>query len=329
MKTLISQGLRFDGSRLLVLDQTRLPHEEIWIVCESPDHMVHIIQHLQVRGAPLIGISAALSLAHFVEQGATHEQIMLAAQKLKTARPTAVNLAYCINTQLEAYGSDHNQQKIIETAQALFETDIELSEAMSNFGAELIQNGENILTHCNTGCLVTTGIGTALGVVYKAHEQGKNIHVYVDETRPLLQGARLTTWELTRANIPHTLICDNMAASLMKAGKIQRVLVGADRIAANGDTANKIGTYNLAVLAYYHQIPFHIVAPETTIDMSCATGDDIVIELRKADEVRGTAATPTSPVYNPAFDVTPAKLITSHITNKRQKCPEGYRQQIQ
>jgi len=208
--------------------------------------------------------------------------------------------------------------------QNLFEEDALLSQKISSFGAEMIKSGESILTHCNTGGLVTTGIGTALGVILEAHRQGKKIHVYVDETRPLLQGGRLTTWELLRSGVPHTLICDNMAASLMKAGKIQRVIVGADRIAKNGDSANKIGTYSVAALAHLHQIPFHIAAPKTTIDWNCPNGEGIVIEERSGTEVKGVSGTfgqiawapPNSNTYNPAFDVTPKSFITSFITDQ-------------
>ncbi|OFZ80758.1 MAG: S-methyl-5-thioribose-1-phosphate isomerase [Bdellovibrionales bacterium RIFOXYD1_FULL_55_31] len=188
-----------------------------------------------------------------------------------------------------------------------------LCEAMAEHGSALIQDGDSILTHCNTGGLATAGIGTALGVIRRAHEQGKRLHVYVDETRPLFQGARLTAWELQKLGIPYTLICDNMAASLMGQGKVSRIFVGADRIARNGDAANKIGTYSLAVQAAYHRIPFYVVAPRTTLDEKCATGKDIPIEERAPDEVRGGHSPKFAPVYNPAFDVTPRTLITELI----------------
>lgn len=318
MKTLLSQALKFENNALLVLDQTQLPHDEVWLDCQSPDEMVAIIKRLSVRGAPLIGVAAALALAHYVEQGATTEEIEIAAAKLVAARPTAVNLSYCIHAQMKAYRQMRDQQVIVDMAEFLFEEDARLSQSISEQGAALIQAGESILTHCNTGGLVTTGIGTALGVIIRAHQQGKNIHVFVDETRPLLQGARLTTWELLRAGVPHTLICDNMAACLMRDKKIHRVITGADRIAANGDTANKIGTYGVAALAYMHGIPFHIAAPKTTIDLTCLTGQEIEIEQRKSSEVRGYTNTQwapqESPVFNPSFDVTPKKFITNFIT---------------
>eukprot|EP00696_Hemimastix_kukwesjijk_P010422 gnl/Hemi2/23147_TR7764_c0_g1_i1.p1 gnl/Hemi2/23147_TR7764_c0_g1~~gnl/Hemi2/23147_TR7764_c0_g1_i1.p1 ORF type:complete len:244 (-),score=45.46 gnl/Hemi2/23147_TR7764_c0_g1_i1:115-846(-) len=209
----------------------------------------------------------------------------------------------------------------VRTAESLWDEEVDMYNKMARHGATLISQGEGILTHCNTGALATPGIGTALGVIREAHRQGKNIHVFVDETRPLLQGGRLTTYELQKEGIPHTLICDNMAASLMRAGRIQRVLVGADRIAVNGDFANKIGTYSAAVCAHHHGIPFHCVAPVTTLDFSCATGASIPIEERSLEEVRGVAgsfgsvrwAPQDTPAFNPAFDVTPLDLTTSII----------------
>ena len=305
------------------LDQQKLPFVEEWLICQSPEEMVGMIKELKVRGAPLIGVAAALSLAQYVARGATRSQIELAAQKLSSARPTAYNLSYCISRQMAAYAKNGDPNSIIQTAEELFEEDKRLSFAIAEHGSRLIQPGESILTHCNTGGLVTTGIGTALGAMIQSHRDGKKIHIYVDETRPLLQGARLTCWELSREGVPHTLICDNMAASLMHKGKIQRVIVGADRIAANGDTANKIGTYSIAALAHLHGIPFHIAAPRTTIDYRCSHGDEIVIEERMPEEVKGVVGTfgaikwapQISCVYNPAFDVTPAKWIESFITD--------------
>lgn len=321
MKELISFALRYQNNQLLVLNQKKLPSVAEWIVCESPQHMYEIIHSLAVRGAPLIGIAAALALADFCVKGADRNEVLLAAQHLKSARPTAVNLAYCIDRQLQALEETDDLSSIVRMAEELFFEDKQLCEKIAAHGGEIIEEGDNILTHCNTGQLVTTGIGTALGVIFKANQQGKNIHIYVDETRPLLQGARLTAWELQQANIPYTLICDNMAASLMRAGKVQKILVGADRIAANGDFANKIGTYNLAVLAHYHQIPFYVVAPYTTIDQNCPSGKAIIVEERAGNEVRGAAgyfgeiiwSVPECQVYNPAFDVTPAALVTAFI----------------
>lgn len=321
MKNLNSLGLRVEQNRLFVLNQQKLPAQEEWLECKTPQDMFEMIQTLKVRGAPLIGVSAAMALAQFAEQCSDADDIQEAATLLKSARPTAVNLAHCIDRQLRAFSQTSDREAIIQMAEDLFVEDAILCEKMADYGAQFISPGDNVLTHCNTGGLVTTGIGTALGVIIHAHNQQKNIHVYVDETRPLLQGARLTAWELQRAQVPCTLICDNMAASLMRKNKIQGIFVGSDRIAANGDVANKIGTYNLAVLAKHHGVPFYVVAPYTTFDPDCSTGDDIVIEERMSAEVRGfhvgDAAISWSPdgcsVYNPAFDVTPAALVTAYI----------------
>lgn len=318
----MSLSLQYKAGTLLVLNQQKLPFEEEWIHCESPTHMHDIIRSLQVRGAPLIGIAAALSLAHYSEcSSRSIAEIQAAARMLKLSRPTAVNLAHCIDRQLVAL---EKGESIVTVAEELFFEDADLCERIAANGLSLVESGDNILTHCNTGGLVTTGIGTALGVVFNAHKNGKSLHVYVDETRPLLQGARLTAWELKRAGVPYTLICDNMAASLMKAGKIQKIIVGADRIAKNGDFANKIGTYNLAVLAKHHDIPFYVAAPYTTVDTNCPSGNDIVIEQRSGDEVRGAEcgfgkfiwSMPDCHVFNPAFDVTPGELVTGFILDQ-------------
>lgn len=321
MRELKSLGLQYINNQVLVLDQQKLPLEEEWIVCESPQHMHDLIRSLKVRGAPLIGVAAALSLAHYAESTKSPAEILTAARLLKSSRPTAVNLAHCIDRQIAAFASTEDPKSVVKVAEDLFLEDEKLCIKIAQNGFDLIKSGDTILTHCNTGSLVTTGIGTALGIIFNAYEQGKKIHVYVDETRPLLQGGRLTTWELNHFQIPFTLICDNMAASLMRNGKIQKIIVGADRIAKNGDFANKIGTYNLAVLAHYHKIPFYVAAPYTTIDPDCKNGAAIHIEERSADEVRGVEtgfgkfiwSLSDCPVYNPAFDVTPAELVTSFI----------------
>lgn len=315
-------AIRYDQGELQVLNQQKLPHELEWIQVETPEQMVEIITSLKVRGAPMIGIAAVLSLSQLAQRGASRETLEQAAELLKHSRPTAVNLA----TYIERILTEMNKQidfrlAVIQTASAIYEEDINLCQQIGTAGADLIEEGEHILTICNTGSLATAGIGTALGVIKTAQAQGKKVHVYACETRPLLQGGRLTAWELEQNAIPYTLICDSMAAMLMRQGKIDRVLVGADRIAINGDFANKIGTYSLAVLAQYHKIPFHVVAPYTTIDPNCPNGDAIKIEQRAADEVRGAAGSfgkviwspINAPVYNPAFDVTPAQLITSYI----------------
>lgn len=325
MKSLFSTALKFENNRLRVLNQQALPQKEEWLISSTIADMVDIIYTLKVRGAPLIGVSAALALAQFVEQGADDQAIFIAAEQLRSARPTAVNLAYCVDRLLNTYkNSNGNKESVIREAELIFEEDARLCLEMAKHGAKFIDDGDNILTHCNTGGLVTTGIGTALGVIIHSHRQGKKVHVYVDETRPLLQGGRLTAWECVQQGIPHHIICDNMAATLLRQSKIDKIFVGADRIAKNGDVANKIGTYSLAVLAHYHNVPFYVVAPYTTVDLQCATGADIHIEQRSADEVKGAKGTfgqvtwspEQSPAYNPSFDVTPNNLITAIILDK-------------
>jgi len=307
-------SIRVKHNELQIIDQTKLPHEEHWVTCSHPDIMIDAIKKLKVRGAPLIGVAAALSLAQFVESGASQVDFKEKAAELKKSRPTAVNLMWAVDRLLSV-----SFDRVIQTAYFILEEDIALCEGMATHGVSLIQDGDSILTHCNTGGLATAGIGTALSVIIKAHQSGKKIHVYVDETRPLLQGGRLTTWELGKRNIPYTLICDSMAAQLMRDGKIQKVFLGSDRIALNGDFANKIGTYSVAVNAYHHKIPFYVVAPRSTIDFSCENGNQIPIEERDPAEVQGVTVGVTHPirwspqnasVYNPAFDVTPAQLVT-------------------
>lgn len=318
MKDLNSLGLRHKKGMLEILDQTLLPHEEVWHRIENPDDMIRQIKRLAVRGAPLIGVGAAVALAHYAERGVNRDGILLALQRLRESRPTAVNLMNCLDRMKSEFEKSNFENLIlIREAEKIFDEDVSLCESMAIRGAEFIEDGDGILTHCNTGGLATVGIGTALGVIRKAYEQGKKIHVYVDETRPLLQGARLTTWELNKLNIPFTLICDNMAASLMAAGKVKKIFVGADRIALNGDVANKIGTYNVAIAANYHKIPFYVVAPKTTLDMNCKTGRQIPIEQRASNEVLGERGLTSAPVWNPAFDVTPRALITHIILDDR------------
>jgi len=308
-----SLGLKHDGRTLWVLDQTQLPDSEVWLDGSSPEAMVALIQRLAVRGAPLIGVAAAACLGTFAKGGASATEYAAACASLRAARPTAVNLMWAMDRMKDATSP-------MAEAQAIFEEDVRLCEGMARQGADLIQDGEGLLTHCNTGGLATAGIGTALGVIRRAHEQGKHLHVYADETRPLLQGGRLTAWELRRLGIPSTLITDSMAALLMRDGKVQRVLVGSDRVAANGDFANKVGTYGVAVQARYHGIPFHPVAPFSTVDLACPNGAAIPIELRDASEVRGYAklrwAPEAMPAWNPSFDVTPVDLVTSLVLDR-------------
>jgi methylthioribose-1-phosphate isomerase len=321
MQDLIASSLKYQNNILSVLDQYLLPHQQVWHECNDVDTMRDLILSLKIRGAPLIGLGASLLVAHLAEQGTAKATLAKAIDDLEATRPTAVNLMHCMAKLRIALQQDDYVTAIVTAAVTLFNEDIALCESMANHGAALVNRGDNILTHCNTGALATAGIGTALGVIYKAQQQYGDIHVWVDETRPLLQGGRLTAFELERWQIPYTLICDNMAASLMAAGKVDKIFVGADRIAANGDFANKVGTYNLAVLAHFHNIPFYVVAPLTTLDVNTACGADIEIEQRNSAEVRGVSGSfgeaqwaPTNAnVYNPAFDVTPAKLITGWV----------------
>ncbi len=325
MKKFESLGLKHDGKRLLVLDQTKLPHVEEWIDAESPEIMVEIIRELKTRGAPLIGVAAATSLAKFAESGPDLKTFLNKAQLLRASRPTAVNLMNAIDRVIASVEKKFDAEAVIKIAEEIFDEDVALCEGMAENGARLINDGEGILTHCNTGGLATVGCGTALGVIAKAWQQKKKVHVYVDETRPLLQGGRLTTWELEKLKIPYTLICDNMAAVLMREKRIQRVFVGSDRVAMNGDFANKIGTYSVAVNAKHHGIDFHPVAPRTTIDPQCKNGSQIEIENRKPAEVRGavgsfgqvTWAPANCDVFNPSFDVTPVSLVTSLVLDHR------------
>jgi methylthioribose-1-phosphate isomerase len=320
MQDLIATSLKYQQGTLSVLDQHHLPDKEVWLACHSVKSMVDMIKKLQIRGAPLIGIGASLLLGHLSEQGADENELREAATTLRAARPTAVNLMNNMDSMLSVLNTK-GTGALPKEAERLFHEDIALCDAMASRGAQLIKPNSHILTHCNTGSLATAGVGTAIGVIRAAHDQGKNIHVYVDETRPLLQGGRLTAWEMGKFNIPHTLICDNMAALLMRDGKVDYVLVGADRIAANGDFANKVGTYALAVIAHYHKVPFYVVAPYTSVDPECPEGSKVPIEERDAAEVRGVSGSfgavrwspEDTPVFNPAFDVTPASLVTGWI----------------
>lgn len=331
---LTSLSLTHDGERLSVLDQRALPDEIRWLDGTSPDDMIAHIRALAVRGAPLIGVSAALSLACFARTDATDDAVREAARKLREARPTAVNLMWSIDRMLATF-RDAGRDAMIREGEAIFHEDVALADRIADHGAALLHDGDGVLTHCNTGGLATVGIGTALGVIARAHQQGKRLHVYVDETRPLLQGGRLTTWELERMGIPYTLQTDGMAAIQMREGRVQRVIVGADRIARNGDFANKVGTYGVAVLAAHHGVPFYVAAPYSTVDLSIASGAEIPIEMRDADEVRGARgsfgtvrwAPASARVFNPSFDVTPASLVTAIVLDRgvftRAKLSEG------
>ena len=303
------------------MDQSQLPWKENWIQIRDSYHMVETIQSLQVRGAPLIGVAAALALA--MDAKNDRPDLSSRAEALRKARPTAVNLANAID-RIKKWIDRGEIATLVREAETLFDEEEAASLRMAQNGQAFIGRHEGVLTHCNTGGLATVGLGTALSVPILAHQNGLEIHVYVDETRPLLQGARLNTWELQKHGVAHTLICDNMAGSLMSEGRIHRVYVGADRIALNGDFANKIGTYSLAILAHFHRVPFYVVAPLSTVDGRAQTGADIPIEERAPDEVLGArgpagkiqwAALNTN-VWNPAFDRTPAHLLTALITEE-------------
>ena len=316
-----------------LLDQSRLPEHVEFLDCRDYRAVADAIRELKVRGAPAIGVTAALGVAlgaqavSATEFPAFAQALLPICDYLAATRPTAVNLFWAIDrmnkklASLSAQSVPAVKAALLTEAQAILEEDIALCKAMGKHGAELIASGQTVLTHCNAGALATAGYGTALGVIRAAWEQGKKIQVIADETRPVLQGARLTAWELMQDKIPVTLITDNMAGSLMRQGKIQLCVVGADRIAANGDVANKIGTYSVAVLAKAHGIPFYVAAPYSTIDVKTKTGADIPIEQRNALEVTTIHGShPIAPagvaVYNPAFDVTPAELITGIITER-------------
>jgi methylthioribose-1-phosphate isomerase len=287
-----------DGPKVVLLDQRRLPDEEVELECRTVDELVVAIRELAIRGAPAIGIAAAYGLALAAECG---EDLDAAAATLAAARPTAVNLSWALEQMRD--------EPTVARARALHAEEVERCRAMAAHAAELFGPGTRALTHCNAGGLATGGHGSAIGALLTAWERGLLAHVWVDETRPLLQGARLTAWELETAEIPHSVIADSAAGSLMAAGDVDCVVTGADRIAANGDTANKIGTYSLAVLASHHGIPFYVVAPTSTIDPDTPTGAEIPIEERAGSELTTRFA-----ARNPAFDVTPASLITAIVT---------------
>ncbi|MGE5552179.1 MAG: S-methyl-5-thioribose-1-phosphate isomerase [Bacteroidota bacterium] len=320
-------SLTWRDGRLILLDQTKLPAELTYEECRDFRDVAEAIRTLRVRGAPAIGVAAAFGLAMAAAEAAAQGRPIVpylreAAAVLRATRPTAVNLAWALDrvlARLARVGESPDLPGIVaREAQAIMAEDLAVNRALGRHGQALLRDGDTILTHCNAGALATVGYGTALGVVRAAVEAGKRVSVYAGETRPLLQGARLTVTELLAEGITVTLICDNMAAALMRRQKIDAVIVGADRIARNGDVANKIGTYGLAVIARHHGVPFYVAAPMSTYDANVATGAEIPIEERDPDEVRrvgGTLVTPpAAPVWNPAFDVTPVELVTGVVT---------------
>lgn len=338
------------GDAVAILDQRALPHREIVLECRTVDDVAEAIRTLAVRGAPIIGVAAGYAMALVAATSTARgvrdllRELDEAAAQLVATRPTAVNLAWAVERMRRVadaeccrVGSTHARvhEAMVAEAVAIEREDRDACDAMGAHGVALVPDGANVLTHCNTGMLCAAGIGTALGVVWTAHREGKKVHVWVDETRPLWQGARLTAWELGRMGVPRTLIADGAAASLMAAGRVDLVITGADRIAADGSAANKIGTYGLAVLAHHHGLPFVIVAPTSTIDLTTPTGADIRIEERDPAEVTTPFGAPvaevSTPVANPAFDVTPPSLITAIVTERGMISPpteRGLRAQL-
>jgi len=327
---MLTKAIEWLGDRVKILDQTRLPHDEVYLELSHYQDIASAIVTMKVRGAGAIGILGAYGVAlgtlkiETVAKDGFLKELQSIIQNLAATRPTAKNLFWAIDRMRQAAeaGNDVGQIKkaLVAEAVKIHAEEVEATRRLSQLGAELIRDGSTILTHCNTGPLATTGYGTALGVIMRAQEQGKRIKVLATETRPLLQGARLTAWELKKASVPFTLITDSMAGYFMKQGDVDCAIVGADRIALNGDTANKIGTYSLAVLARENDVPFYVAAPTTTIDLSLASGDKIPIEQRGPTEVthiRGVSLAPEgTQAANPAFDVTPHRYITAIITER-------------
>lgn len=322
--------IEWRNDKVIMLDQRKLPTEEVYETYSDYLRVAVAIETMVIRGAPAIGVAAAFGVAlgalGLAEKSPQENVKKLSAicERLAQTRPTAVNLFWAINRMKKVIDSHQNsrvvdlQNALREEAIKIYEEDIATCRALSKQGATLFKDGMTILTHCNAGALATAGYGTALGCIYAAAEEGKNLKVYADETRPVFQGARLTTWELKKHGIPVTVIADNMAGLLMQEGKINAVIVGADRIAANGDVVNKIGTYPLAVMAKEHHIPFYVAAPMSTVDLQCATAKEIPIEVRKEREITHVGDVQITPedigIFNPAFDRTPGKLITAIIT---------------
>ncbi|MBC8355651.1 MAG: S-methyl-5-thioribose-1-phosphate isomerase [Planctomycetes bacterium] len=318
-----------DG-HLVLIDQTLLPVDFQEIECKSVEQVWEAIKQLRVRGAPAIGIAAAygvcIGLQSASDKAGLQSRLNKSIDYLATSRPTAVNLFWALDRMkakaglLQGESVASIQEALLKEARAIHDEDREMCHAIGRYGAALLEDGNGVLTHCNAGGLATAEYGTALSVFFTAQDEGKSLRVFVDETRPLLQGARLTAWELSRRDIDATLICDSMAAQVMREGKVQAVITGADRIAANGDSANKIGTYSIAVLARAHEIPFYIAAPSSTFDLAIANGNEIPIEERSSEEITHGFGRQTAPtgvkVYNPAFDVTPAEFIKAIITER-------------
>ncbi len=327
-KPMTPETLAFENDQLVLIDQTKLPGQLVTVACSTVPQVHDAISRLVVRGAPAIGIAAAYGVCLAVDPTASpqrnHQAVLQAIESLATSRPTAVNLFWALDRMklvVEAIGADPTlRSRLIAEAELIHQEDREMCRQIGIHGAELLAGCQRVITHCNAGGLATSMWGTALAPIYQLHASGHAIEVFADETRPLLQGARLTAWELTQAGVPVTVMTDSMAGSLMQTGTVDAVIVGADRIAANGDAANKIGTYPLAVLAAHHRIPFYVAAPSSTFDFAIQSGQEIPIEQRAREEVAGQPGNewvPVGvPVINPAFDVTPAELIAAIITEQ-------------
>ena len=317
------ETIEWTDAGVVMIDQTRLPREQVFVTCRTYVEVAVAIRSMVIRGAPAIGVAAAMGVALGVQEDADFDRV---CDTLASTRPTAVNLFWAIErmrvlrASLEGVARPELVRRMIEEAKNIRLDDIAICRAMGKHGAPLVPDGKTVLTHCNAGALATAGYGTALGVIRAAAEAGKNIDVFADETRPFLQGARLTAWELQQDGIPTTLITDNMAGHFLHSGRIGCVVVGADRIAANGDVANKIGTYSLAVLAKENNVPFYVAAPVSTFDLTLESGDSIPIEQRAAEEVTHVFGVPVAPeniaVENPAFDVTPSRYVTAIISER-------------
>jgi len=317
------ETIEWTDAGVVMIDQTRLPREQVFVTCRSYVEVAVAIRSMVIRGAPAIGVAAAMGVAMGVQEDADFDRV---CETLASTRPTAVNLFWAIErmrvlrASLKAASREELVRRMIEEAKNIRLDDIAICRAIGKHGAALVPDGKTVLTHCNAGALATAGYGTALGVIRAAAEAGKKIDVFADETRPFLQGARLTAWELQQDGIATTLITDNMAGHFLHSGRIGCVVVGADRIAANGDVANKIGTYSLAVLAKENNVPFYVAAPVSTFDLTLKSGESIPIEQRSAEEVTHVFGVPVAPeniaVENPAFDVTPARYVTAIICER-------------
>ena len=331
---MIRDTVSFDlkRNRLVLIDQCRLPGELRYLSLHTIEAMETAIRSLQVRGAPAIGVAAAIGLAVLMRELAPdvldyEARLLCYAERLKSTRPTAVNLAWAVDRMLSG---PHDPESLANQALEIWEEDIETCRRIGEYGSALLRDGDSVLTHCNAGRLAAVRYGTALAPVYLAAESGKNIHVFADETRPLLQGARLTAYELAEVGISVTLLCDNMAANLLSQGKIAAILVGADRIARNGDTANKTGSLGLSILARHCRVPFYVCAPFSTLDRECADGGQIPIEQRAPEEVTqawytARMAPPGVDVFNPAFDIVPNENITAFVTERGVLKPQDLR----